>query len=142
LNDGNEDNKSRIWLVTLAPSYYYNWVISNRVLVSTGIAIGSGFNVIDGDSSGIIESSLNFKLGYNSDAFFSFVNLNYSNFVQDNKNLVRFNENLTTFRVTAGYRFARLKKLNNYMTKVLRRLVYKKKAISNVEIAFFFVISD
>lgn len=122
LNDGNDANKSRIWLVTLAPSYYYNWVISNHVLVSSGIAVGAGFNNVDGDFSGVIESTLNLKLGYNSDSFFTFVNLNYSNFVQDNNNPVRFNENIATFRVTAGYRFdppKKVKELYDQGTKAI-----------------------
>ena len=122
LNDGNDANKSRIWLFTLAPSYYYNWVISNHVLVSSGIAVGAGFNDVDGDFSGVIESTINLKLGYNSDSFFTFVNLNYLNFVQDNNNPVRFNENIATFRVTAGYRFdppKKVKELYDQGTKVI-----------------------
>lgn len=111
LNDGNNDNKSKILTATIAPSYYYNWIISNRVLVSTGIAIGAGFNNIDGDFSEVFETTANLKLGYNSDSFFTFVNLNYINFPQDNKSSIRFNENITTFRITAGYRFNPPKKV-------------------------------
>lgn len=106
----------------MAPSYYYNWVISNHVLVSSGIAVGAGFNDVDGDFSGVIESTINLKLGYNSDSFFTFVNLNYLNFVQDNNNPVRFNENITTFRVTAGYRFdppKKVKELYDQGTKAI-----------------------
>lgn len=117
LNDGNGDNKSNIWLATLAPSYYYNWVISNRVLVSSGIALGAGFNIIDGDFSSVLESTLNFKLGYNSDSFFSFVTLNYSVFVQDNDSLFNFNEDISTLRVTAGYRFDPPKKVKQLYDK-------------------------
>ncbi|MBP7397202.1 MAG: DUF4421 family protein [Flavobacterium sp.] len=106
----------------MAPSYYYNWVISNHVLVSSGIAVGAGFNDVDGDFSGVIESTINLKLGYNSDSFFTFVNLNYLNFVQDNNNPVRFNENIATFRVTAGYRFdppKKVKELYDQGTKAI-----------------------
>lgn len=116
-NDGIEESKSTIWLTTLAPSYYYNWVISNRVLISSGIGFGMGFNVIDGDFSSIIESSLSLKLGYNSDSFFTFVNFNYSNFIQNNKNPVRFNENIANFRITSGYRFDPPKKIKTLYDK-------------------------
>nr|WP_315176650.1 DUF4421 family protein [uncultured Flavobacterium sp.] len=117
LNDGIEANRSKIWLVTLAPSYYYNWVISNHVLISSGIAVGGGFNDVDGDFSGVIESTINLKLGYNSDSFFTFVNVNYTNFSQDVNSSIRFNEDISTFRVTAGYRFDPPKKVKQLYDK-------------------------
>ncbi|MGL5113416.1 MAG: DUF4421 family protein [Flavobacterium sp.] len=117
LNDGIEANKSKIWLVTLAPSYYYNWVISNRILLSSGAAFGLGFHSIDGKFSSVAESSLNLKLGYNSDAFFTFVHFNYANFIQNEKNPLRLNENLSNFRVTSGYRFDPPKKVKTLYDK-------------------------
>lgn len=117
LNDGNDENRVKILVGTLAPSYYYNWVISNHVLVSSGIAVGAGFNHVDGDFSSVIQSTINLKLGYNSDSFFTFVNVNYTNFSQDVNSSIRFNEDISTFRVTAGYRFDPPKKVKQLYDK-------------------------
>ena len=122
LNDGNSENKSNIYLVSLSPSYFYNWVINNHFLISGGLAVGGGFNSVDGDFAPIYEGSLSLKMGYNSDSFYTFVNLNYIDFVQDSEAAIRLDDQIATFKFTAGYRFNPPKKVKEYYDKANKKI--------------------
>ena len=122
LNDGNSENKSNIYLVSLSPSYFYNWVINNHFLISGGLAVGGGFNSVDGDFAPIYEGSLSLKMGYNSDSFYTFVNLNYIDFVQDSEAAIRLDDQIVTFKFTAGYRFNPPKKVKEYYDKANKKI--------------------
>jgi len=111
LNDGNPNSKSDIFEMTLSPSYYYNFVINNRILLSAGLSIGGGISNIDSDISGIMESSASLKVGYNTDSFFSFLNVNYIAFIQNSDAKIQLNDNVSTLNVTVGYRFDPPKKV-------------------------------
>nr|WP_315151690.1 DUF4421 family protein [uncultured Flavobacterium sp.] len=105
LNSADSNAQSDIFEMTVSPSYYYNFVINNRILLSAGLSIGGGISNIDGDISGILESSASLKIGYNTNSFFSFLNVNYIAFVQEDNALVQLNDNVSTLNVTVGYRF-------------------------------------
>ena len=122
LNDGGEDTKSNIFLASLAPSYFYNFVINNHFLLSGGMSTGAGFTSVDGDVSAIYEWSLSLKIGYNSDTFFTFVNLNYLDFIQDTTAQIRLNDEISTVKVTAGYRFDPPKKVKEYYDKTAEKI--------------------
>ncbi len=122
LNDGGDDTKSNIFLVSLAPAYFYNFVINNHVLLSGGMSTGAGFNSVDGDVSAIYEWSVSLKIGYNSDSFFTFVNLNYIDFVQDTTAQIRLNDEIATLKITAGYRFDPPKKVKEYYDKTAEKI--------------------
>jgi hypothetical protein len=111
LNDESQNPESDLFEMTLSPSYYYNFVINNRVLLSAGLAIGGGISDIDGEISGILESSGSLKLGYNTDSFFSFVNVNFIAFLQDSDTRVQLNDNVSTLNIALGYRFDPPKKV-------------------------------
>ena len=115
-------NKSNIYLVSLSPSYFYNWVINNHFLISGGLSVGGGFNSVDGDFAPIYEGSVSLKIGYNSDSFFTFVNLNYIDFVQDSEAEIRLNDQIATFKFTAGYRFNPPKKVKEYYDKANKKI--------------------
>jgi len=118
LNDGNPDTKSNIFEMTLSPSYYYNFVINNKFLISAGLAVGGGISNIDSDISGIFESNASLKTGYNTDSFFAFCNLNYFAFVQDNEARVQLNDTISTINFTVGYRFDPPKKVEKVFETV------------------------
>jgi hypothetical protein len=111
LNDDSPEPQSDIFEMTVSPSYYYNFIINNRVLLSAGLSIGGGISNIDSDISGILESSASLKVGYNTDSFFSFLNVNYIAFVQENDALVQLNDNVSTLNISIGYRFDPPKKV-------------------------------
>ena len=118
LNDGNPNSRSDILEMTVSPSYYYNLVINKVVLLSAGLSVGGGISIIDGDVAGILETSTSVKLGYNNDSFFSFLNLNYFAFLQNNDARVKLNDTISTLNVTVGYRFAPPKKVNEVFEAV------------------------
>lgn len=118
LNDGSLDTKSNIFEMTVSPSYYYNFVINNKVLISAGLAFGGGISTIDGNISGIFESNASFKTGYNSDSFYTFLNLNYFAFVQDNEAKIQLNDNVSTLGFIVGYRFEPPKKVKEVFETV------------------------
>lgn len=122
LNDGGEDTKSNIYLVSLAPSYFYNFVINNHFLLSGGMSTGVGFNSVDRDVSAIYEWSASLKIGYNSDSFFTFVNLNYIDFIQDTKAQIRLNDEISTVKISAGYRFDPPKKVKEFYDKTTEKI--------------------
>jgi hypothetical protein len=105
LNDDSPDPESDVFEIALSPSYYYNFVINNKFLVSAGLAAGGGISIIDGESSGVFETNANLKTGYNTDSFFAFCTLNYIAFVQNNQARVQLNDNVSRINFTVGYRF-------------------------------------
>jgi hypothetical protein len=111
LNNDSSNPKGDIFEMTVSPSYYYNFVINNRFLISAGFSIGGGISIINSDVAGILESSASLKLGYNNDSFFSFFNINYLAFVQNNDARVQLNDNISTLNISVGYRFAAPKKV-------------------------------
>lgn len=122
LNDGSQNPESDLFEMTLSPSYYYNFVINNRFLLSAGLGIGGGISDMDGDVSGIFNSSGSLKLGYNTDSFFSVININYIAFVQDSKTRVQFNDNVSSLNIAMGYRFDPPKKVKEYYDKNAKKI--------------------
>jgi len=105
--DLNTPNSSPgdMYVFTLAPSYFYNFVISDRVLIGAGIALGAGINDLDGDTSALYQLDINLKIAYNNDRFFAYTSLNSINFSQDERTEARLNDNISTFKISVGYRF-------------------------------------
>jgi hypothetical protein len=120
LNLNNEPNSSNgdIYVFSLAPSYFYNFVISHRILIGTGIAFGAGINDIDGDVSALYQLDLNLKLAYNTDRFFAFASLNTLNFVQSDSVKDRLNDNISTLKLSIGYRFDPPNKVKEVYEKI------------------------
>jgi hypothetical protein len=120
LNLNNEPNSSNgdLYVFSLAPSYFYNFVISDRILIGTGIAFGAGINDIDGDVSALYQLDLNLKLAYNTDRFFAFANLNTINFIQKESAKDRLNDNISTVKFSIGYRFDPPNKVKEVYDKV------------------------
>ncbi|MEG1025198.1 DUF4421 domain-containing protein [Flavobacterium plurextorum] len=111
-----------IYVFTLAPSYFYNFVISDRVLIGAGIALGFGINDVSGDTSALYQADFNLKLAYNKDRFFAFASLNSVTFVQDEKVDPRLNDNVSTLKLSVGYRFDPPKKVKEVYDKVNKKI--------------------
>lgn len=118
LNNEPDSSNGDIYVLSLAPSYFYNWVISNRILIGSGIAVGAGINAIDGDVSALYEVDINLKLAYNSDRFFAFASLNFLDFIQNTSAPTRLNDDIGTIRLSAGYRFDPPKKVKDVYEKI------------------------
>ncbi|MBE8727561.1 DUF4421 family protein [Flavobacterium hungaricum] len=111
-----------LYVLTLAPSYFYNFVISDRVLIGAGVALGAGINDIDGDTSALYQADFNLKLAYNNDRFFGFISLNTVSFAQDEKVNPRLDDNIVTLKLSAGYRFDPPKKVKEVYDKVNEKI--------------------
>lgn len=111
-----------MYVFTLAPSYFYNFVISDRVLIGAGLALGAGINLIDKESSALYQADFNLKLAYNNDRFFAFASLNTISFAQDEKVDPRLNDNIVTLKLSAGYRFDPPKKVKEVYDKVNEKI--------------------
>ncbi|WP_276379384.1 DUF4421 family protein [Flavobacterium sp. H4147] len=111
-----------MYVFTLAPAYFYNFVISDRVLIGAGIALGAGLNDIDGDTSALYQADFNLKLAYNKDRFFGFASLNTVSFAQDDKVDPRLNDNIATVKLSVGYRFDPPKKVKEVYDKVNEKI--------------------
>lgn len=111
-----------IYVFTLAPSYFYNFVISDRVLIGAGLALGAGLNVIDKETSALYQADFNLKLAYNKDRFFAFATLNTISFAQDDKVDPRLNDHIATLKLSAGYRFDPPKKVKEVYDKVNEKI--------------------
>ena len=107
-----------LYVFTLAPSYFYNFVISDRVLIGTGIALGAGINNTDGDTSALYQADFNLKLAYNKDRFFAFTSLNAVSFAQDENVNPRLDDNIVTLKFSVGYRFDPPKKVKEVYDRV------------------------
>ncbi|WP_264520099.1 DUF4421 domain-containing protein [Flavobacterium sp. N1994] len=122
LNDDNTATQSDIFLFSLAPSYYYNFVIKKNFLLATGLSFGLGLNDIDGTVSSIYEVDSSLKLGYNNDSFFAFVNYNYNNFIQNKTSSIQINDNISTVKFILGYRFNPPKKVKELYNRVSKKI--------------------
>ncbi|HEY6144450.1 MAG TPA: DUF4421 family protein, partial [Flavobacterium sp.] len=122
LNDGSPNPESDLFEMTLSPSYYYNFVINNRVLLSTGLGIGGGISDMDGEVSGIYNYSGSLKLGYNTDSFFSFANVNFIAFVQNSETRAQLNDNVSSLNIALGYRFDAPQKVKEYYDKRAKKI--------------------
>lgn len=111
-----------LYVFTLAPSYFYNFVISDRVLIGAGIGLGAGINTMDGDTSALYELDLNLKIAYNKDRFFGYMSLNSISFAQDDNVEARLNDNISTFKISVGYRFDPPKKVKEVYDKVNEKI--------------------
>ncbi|WP_246074169.1 DUF4421 family protein [Flavobacterium daemonense] len=111
-----------MYVFTLAPSYFYNFVISDRILIGAGLGVGAGINNTDGDTSALYQADFNLKLAYNNDRFFAFGTLNAVSFSQDEKVDPRLNDNIVTLKLSAGYRFDTPKKVKEVYDKANEKI--------------------
>ncbi|CAA9195156.1 DUF4421 family protein [Flavobacterium collinsii] len=118
LNNSPDSSDGEIYVFSVAPSYFYNFVISDRVLIGTGIALGAGINNIDKVTSALLELDFNLKLAYNRDRFFGFASLNTVNFIQNGDAEARLNDNISTLKLSLGYRFDPPKKVKEVYEKI------------------------
>ncbi|WP_347051307.1 DUF4421 family protein [Flavobacterium olei] len=113
-----DSSKGDLYVFTLAPAYFYNFVISDRVLIAAGLAVGAGVNTIDGETSALYQADFNLKLAYNNNSFFGYASLNTVSFAQDENVDPRLNDNIATVKLSVGYRFDPPKKVKEVYNKV------------------------
>lgn len=110
-----------IYTFSVAPSYYYNWVISQNFLVSAGLLAGAGVNVVDKEVAALYEVSANIKLGYNNDSFFTYLGINSTSFFQQEKTS-QFYDSFADVKLSLGYRFNPPKKFKKLYDTATRKI--------------------
>lgn len=122
LNDGSDNTQSDIYVLSVAPSYFYNLVLNNRILASAGVSAGIGINSIDKEVSALYELDASLKLAYNTDTFFAFINANYINFIQNATTAIRLNDNISILKMAVGYRFTPPKKVKEVYDNITKKI--------------------
>ncbi|WP_324024548.1 DUF4421 family protein [Maribacter sp. BPC-D8] len=100
--------------VAIGPGYYYNWVFDENYLVSAGATGGLGFNYssTDGDTSfnGLAQLIFRMTGGYNSENFFSGVNINTQLLSHTSDENFILDDSISFLEFYVGYRFDAPKK--------------------------------
>lgn len=123
--DFNDDQrpivKANFYTFTIAPAYYYNFVLYEHLLASVGVMVGGGVNIVNGNADPLTELSYHLKLGYNTDRFFSFVGFDITQFSQFRKDK-QLNDRYTHLKIGIGYRFLPPQKAKNIYDKATKSI--------------------
>jgi len=120
LNFGSDFDNSNgnMYLFSIAPSYYYNFVIRDHFLIGPGVGFGAGINILDKDVYALYQFDFNLKLGYNRDNFFAFLHSTAISFIQNDNAEARLDDSITSFNISVGYRFDAPKKVKKIYDRV------------------------
>lgn len=113
-----------IYTITISPSYYYNFVVSKKILLGAGLNLGLGTNIVNKTIDPLIEVSSYLKMGYNTESFFGFIGFNTTSFAFDNKK-ESYNNTLNSVKLDFGYRFNTPKKLKKVYDDALEYVPVK-----------------
>ena len=109
-----ENQLEHSFKLAIGPGYYYNWVFDENYLVSAGATGGLGFNL--SKSQGVTSfnglAQLVFRLtgGYNSESFFSGVNINTQLLTHTSADNFILDDSISFLEFYVGYRFDAPKK--------------------------------
>lgn len=109
-----ENQLEHSFKLAIGPGYYYNWVFDENYLVSSGATGGLGFNL--SKSQGVTSfnglAQLVFRLtgGYNSESFFSGVNINTQLLTHTSADNFILDDSISFLEFYVGYRFDAPKK--------------------------------
>ncbi len=123
-----ESDKTSFIYASVAPAYYYNWVIGNNFLVSSGASLGGGVAITSDEkttSSFLISGSLMLAAGYNAERWYGGFNTNVKFFDHGEESSVQMNDAIGYATVFIGYRFdepAFLKRKREKIEEKLKKL--------------------
>jgi len=128
----NKDDKAdfnlQMYSFSLSPSYYYTWVINRRVFLSGGLGIGAGVEIHNKKTSPVCQIIFNSKLGYNTTSFYSYLEVNNTNFIF-NENRARLDDTSLNALVAVGFRFdppKKVKKLYDETYNFIQKKIKKE----------------
>lgn len=99
-----DDISIEMYSLSLAPAYYYTWVINKKIFLSGGLGIGAGIKIDKNKTAPLGELVFNTKLGYNTNKFYSYIELNGTDYFY-NQNATQINDTFINSKFTVGYRF-------------------------------------
>lgn len=110
----NKDDKAdfnlQMYSFSLSPSYYYTWVINQRVFLSGGAGVGAGVEIHNKKTSPLCQVIFNSKLGYNTTSFYGYLEVNNTN-ILFNENRARLDDTSLNALIAVGFRFDPPKKI-------------------------------
>ncbi len=100
--------------LAIGPGYYYNLVIAKHFLIGAGATVGFGANFTRSEgetlSSGLIQVVLRTAVGYNSERFFTGINLSAQVLEHGDEATTRLDDFISFGELYLGYRFNAPKK--------------------------------
>lgn len=103
-----ESEKTSFIYTSIGPAYYYNWVVSDNFLISTGGSIGGGVALISDDSTNskfLVSASVLLAGGYNAENWYGGFNVNVKSFDHGEESSVQMNDAIGYANIFIGYRF-------------------------------------
>ncbi|EIJ38142.1 hypothetical protein JoomaDRAFT_1123 [Galbibacter orientalis DSM 19592] len=127
-NDSSD--KDKFIDITIGPSYFYNWVINKRFIVTSGAHLGVGYSHITSKSNNVTTSmdGLNYQgqvtlgLGYNIPNFFTGVSLNSQSFNHNTDGNNKLSDQHAYVEFHIGYRFDAPKKVLEKMNQLQQKV--------------------
>lgn len=128
----NKDDKANfnleMYSFSLTPSYYYTWVINKKVFFAGGLGVGAGIDIHNKKTSALGQVTFNTKLGYNTTAFYSYLELNNTNFIF-NEDRTKIDETSLNALIAIGFRFDPPKKFKKIYNKSMQILDSEEKKL-------------
>ncbi|WP_158293158.1 DUF4421 family protein [Tamlana fucoidanivorans] len=123
VNTDNLSERATSFDIAISPSYYYNFVLSNKLLFSAGASFGMGLSHSENVGAENINTILyeltgRVVLSYNSDSFFSGINTNISVLEKSIGNTNRQGDAISFIELYIGYRFKAPKKFMKWADDV------------------------
>lgn len=125
LNEGVDPESNSI-ILTLSPAYFHNFVIHRNILISAGIGIGGGIDILDGMVTPIVEVSQSLKLAYNKPTFFSALSVSATRYaLEESKTDVQLNDDIILVKLSVGMRLDAPKKVSDFYQKTTEKFLKK-----------------
>ena len=126
MNKGYRDDLTiEMYSISLAPAYYYTWVINKKIFLSGGLGLGAGIKIDQSKTAPLGELVFNTKLGYNTTQFYSYIELNGTDYFY-NQNATQINDTFISSKIAVGYRFnppKKVKKVYNDVTDKAEEMI-------------------
>ncbi|MEP3208347.1 MAG: DUF4421 family protein [Maribacter sp.] len=111
--------------LALGPGYYYNWVVKKHIILAAGITAGFGVNFTksseNNNSAFLFQTMLRTAIGYNSEHFFTGLNVSFQFVEYDANPNTILQDDITFAEIYLGYRFKAPKKWIDKAAKVNRK---------------------
>jgi len=120
-----ENQLEHSFKLAVGPGYYYNWIFDKNYLISAGGTGGLGFNLSKSQGETYLTglAQLIFRLtgGYNSESFFSGVNINTQLLTHTSTDNLILDDSISFLEFYVGYRFDAPKKWIDKADEISRK---------------------
>ncbi|GGB78011.1 hypothetical protein GCM10007424_17620 [Flavobacterium suaedae] len=124
-----ESEETSFIYTSIGPAYYYNWVINDNFLLSTGGSIGGGIAITSEENTTsrfLVSASVLLAAGYNFEHWYGGLNISAKSFNHGEESNVQMNDAIGHATLFIGYRFdepAFLKRKREKIEAKVKRLL-------------------